>query len=247
MAGSSDKDDSHFDFNFDEKDEPTGGGYYDEDEAPPDDEVLYSKSFINAFFGFKNFSETRVWLGKWFKVLRHNPTEFTSDLPALLEKGLEHRTEVLAKVQADPDHAKTLGSHLMSQCIVDYGMFSDEQDAQNPERVKPTVHDYMLHLSLGLLVETCTGGDIPAILPRIILNNLAIKLSSGEIVLEQPRHQQWGLHIFHRIRSDLLPDFMAKLKLSALVNDSVLLDVTKKQLSNNKFNDAALMIVRYKF
>lgn len=188
MAGSSSDDDGHFDFDFDEKDEPVGGNYYEEDEDAPDDEVLYSKSFVTAFFSFKSFGEARVWLGRWFKVLRHNPTEFTADLPALLEKGLEYRAELLAKVQADPDAASTVGATLMSQCILDYGIFADAQVAQNPEQIKPTVHDYLLHLSLGLLVETCTGGDIPAIVPRIILNNLAIKLTSGEIVLEQPKH-----------------------------------------------------------
>lgn len=182
-------DDGHFDFNFDEKDEPAVGYYEENDEEAVEDEILYSKSFVNAFLGFKNFAEARVWLGRWFKVLRHNPTEFTADLPALLEKGLEYRTELLAKVQADPDAAKTVGTTLMSQCILDFGIFNDAAVAQNPEQSKPTVHDYLLHLSLGLLVETCSGGDIPAIVPRIILNNLAIKLTSGEIVLEQPKHQ----------------------------------------------------------
>lgn len=55
------------------------------------------------------------------------------------------------------------------------------------------------------------------------------------------------MHIFHRIRSDLIPDFISKMKIAELVNESVLLEVTKKQLSNHKYNDAALMIVRYKF
>jgi hypothetical protein len=230
------------------------GGYYEEIDAEEEaaeleENPLYSKSFVNAFFSFKNFAEARVWLGRWFKVLRHNPTEFTADLPALLDRGLEHRAELLAKVQADPAAAGTVmgPSPLMSQCILDHGIFADAVAAQNPEHERPTIHDYVLHLSLGLLVETCTGGDIPAIVPRIILNNLAIKLNSGEIVLEQPKHQQWGLHIFHRVRSDLIPDFIGKLKLGGLVNDNVLLDVTKRQLSNGKFNDAALMVVRYKF
>ena len=57
MAGSSSDDDGHFDFDFDEKDEPVGGNYYEEDEDAPDDEVLYSKSFVTAFFSFKSFGD----------------------------------------------------------------------------------------------------------------------------------------------------------------------------------------------
>ena len=37
------------------------------------------------------------------------------------------------------------------------------------------------------------------------------------------------------------------MKLSDKVDEAVLLDVTKKQLENHKYNDAALMMVRYKF
>lgn len=74
-----------------------------------------------------------------------------------------------------------------------------------------------------------------------------MKLLDNEIKLEVPRHQQWAMHIFHKIRSDLIPDYIGKLKIAEHVNESVLLEVTKKQLSNHKYNDAALMIVRYKF
>ena len=45
----------------------------------------------------------------------------------------------------------------------------------------------------------------------------------------------------------MIPDFIGKLKLAARIDDGVLLNVAKKQLENGKFNDAALIIVRYKF
>ena len=53
--------------------------------------------------------------------------------------------------------------------------------------------------------------------------------------------------VFDKIRADLIPDYISKMKLSARVDENVLLNVAKKQLDNGKFNDAALMIVRYKF
>ena len=45
----------------------------------------------------------------------------------------------------------------------------------------------------------------------------------------------------------MMPDFISKMKLTDLINESVLLDVTRKQLDSHKYNDAAQMIVRYKF
>ena len=111
----------------------------------------------------------------------------------------------------------------------------------------PTEADYILHLSLGLLAECCLNDNVNAIIPRIILNNLAMKINSDEIKLEAPKHQEWALMMFDKLRADLIPDFISKLKLSDLVNEDVLLNVTKKQLDNRKYNDAALMMVRYKF
>lgn len=111
----------------------------------------------------------------------------------------------------------------------------------------PTESDYIFHLSLGLLAECCMNDDVNAIIPRIILNNLAIKINCDEVQLEIPKHQDWALKIFGNLRADLIPDFITKMKLSDKVDEEVLLNVTKKQLDNHKYNDAALMMVRYKF
>lgn len=67
------------------------------------------------------------------------------------------------------------------------------------------------------------------------------------IQLESPKHQDWAMSMFDQIRADLIPDFIGKLKLAQRVDDQVLLNVAKKQLDKGKYNDAALIIVRYKF
>lgn len=186
----SDDDDFENDINLalDEKDEQPVQGYYDEDEEDePGDEALYSKRFVNAFFGFQDIAEAGQFMVRWFRDLKHNPTEFTADLPALLEKGLEYRNDVVAKMAENPNVAAGLGKTVMSQCIIDYGMFQ-EIELQNPED-RPNEHDYLLHLVLNVLLETCGNDRTPTILPRIILNNLAMKLLDNEIKLEVPRHQ----------------------------------------------------------
>lgn len=48
------------------------------------------------------------------------------------------------------------------------------------------------------------------------------------VKLETPKHQDWALSIFDKIRADLIPDFISKLKISARVDENVLLNVAKK-------------------
>lgn len=110
----------------------------------------------------------------------------------------------------------------------------------------PTESDYIIHMSLNMLANCCSNSDVSAIIPRIILNNIAIMIDD-RIKLATPMHQDWAMSIFDQIRADLIPDFIGKLQLTSRIDETVLLNVAKKQLDNGKFNDAALIIVRYKF
>lgn len=65
--------------------------------------------------------------------------------------------------------------------------------------------------------------------------------------MQLPLHQEWAMDIFDKIRSDLVPDYVIKLKVSHMVTDELLIEITNKQIKQNRFNDASLMIVRYKF
>ena len=125
---------------------------------------------------------------RWFRVLKHNPTEFAGDLDGLLSEGLKYRYETLEKTKTTPDLLSAQGNTIMSMCIKDHGYFKGICD--NPEEGKfPNEHDYFLHFLFGLLIESCSNDNIPTLVPRIILNNLAISISEGKFVLQKPRHQ----------------------------------------------------------
>lgn len=91
----------------------------------------------------------------------------------------------------------------------------------------PTESDYIIHMSLCMLASCCSNSDINAIIPRIILNNIALMIDD-RIQLESPKHQDWAMSMFDQIRADLIPDFIGKLKLATRVDDQVLLNVAKK-------------------
>ena len=96
--------------------------------------------------------------------------QLQADLPALLEKGVSFRAELLEKVKANASAGKSLGSTLMTQCVVDFGAFDGE--TENPETDRPSEHDYQVHLLLGILAEASSSDNIPAAAGRIVLDVL---------------------------------------------------------------------------
>ena len=80
----------------------------------------------------------------------------------------EVKVMLLEKVKANASAAKSLGSTLMTQCVVDFGAFGGE--TENPEADKPSEHDYQLHLLLGILAEASGSDNIPAAAGRIVLD-----------------------------------------------------------------------------
>lgn len=151
-----------------------------------------------------------------------------------------YRSELLE----NPEKATVSSDLILGMCVTDYGLFAHASETTGS---LPNESDYLLHLSLQLLKACCENEKVPAIVTRMLLNSIALKLSSNEILFEVPRHQFWALEIFASIRSDLVPDFVSKLRISQLVTPQILLDITKKQCAQGRFNDASLMIVRYKF
>lgn len=161
-----------------------------------------------------------------------------------MDKGLGFREELLKREQQNPENAKTFPTDLiMSNCIRDFGMFAKISETG----VQPNKDDYIFHFTFGLLKECCMNERVPAIIPRVLLNNLALKLLTHEIEMTIPRHQNWAMETFDKVRSDLVPDFIVKLKINHLITNDVLIEITKKMLTQNRYNDASLMIVRYKF
>ena len=163
-------------------------------------------------------------------------------MPALIEKGLDYRKELLAKKAENPE-VTIPTTAIMSKCVFDFGDFSHVTGSEG----KPNETDYVFHLSLKLLAACCANQSIPIIIPRVLLNNLAIQMSSDELEMDQERHPRWAMEVFCQVRSELIPDFITKLKLSSNVTPEILIEIAQNQFKANRFNDCALMIVRYKF
>ena len=204
---------------------------FGDDFSDDDAQVFYNKEFVNKckfkiitatiliVFTFKTFQEASDWIKSWFREKKHNPTEFTQDLPALIDKGLDYRTELIEKHKQNPEQVFIPNDLIMASCIKDYGMFKNcAEIAGKIESVQiPTPDDYVFHMTFCLLKQCCLNEGIPAIIPRVLLNNLALKLVQNELEMSVPLHQNWAMDIFDTIRSDLVPDFITKLKINHLI------------------------------
>lgn len=102
-----------------------------------------------------------------------------------MDKGLEFREELLKREIENPENAKTFPTGLiMTNCIKDFGLFTGISELN----VKPSKNDYIFHFTFSLLKECCMEENIPSIIPRVLLNNLALKLITNEIEMTIPRH-----------------------------------------------------------
>lgn len=105
----------------------------------------------------------------WYKELKHNPTDFAQDFPALIDRGLQYREELLSK---NPE--KFPENLIMAKGIMNYGAF--ENLRKQDDKSTPTKDDYLFHMTFCLLEATCIDDRIQMLIPRIILNNLAIRM-----------------------------------------------------------------------
>lgn len=62
----------------------------------------------------------------------------------------------------------------MAKGIMNYGAF--ENLRKQGDASTPTKDDYLFHMTFCLLEQTCVDDRIQMLIPRIILNNLAIRM-----------------------------------------------------------------------
>jgi hypothetical protein len=110
----------------------------------------------------------------------------------LIDAACDYREEIRGKAAKSNPEQPLDGINdqtILMKCIKDFGLFKQP----NESVCIPTKDDYLFHLTLKLLEYCCTNDRIQNIIPRVIMNNLAIKLSQNEMKMELPRHQIWAM------------------------------------------------------
>jgi 3'-5' exonuclease len=128
-----------------------------------------------------------------------------------------------------------------------------QKEGLNPEleciftlNLEETETDYLVNFTLNLLEAVSVHEGVPSIVCRIIINNLSLQISDEEIIIT-PKHQEMALSKLECIRSEIIFDYVQKLRLSPLVDNSRFLDLAKSHVEKNKYHDAAIIIHKFKF
>lgn len=89
--------------------------------------------------------------------------------------------------------------------------------------------DYIVKFCLNLLEACSLNESVPAIVNRIILNNLSIQISDEEIIFTE-KHREMAFTKIENIRTEILFDFVSKMKLQHRVNPEFYKDLTKSHI-----------------
>jgi hypothetical protein len=107
-------------------------------------------------------------------------------------------------------------------------------------------HDYVIKLALGLLEECSKNLKVPNLIARIILNNLAIKVADGLLILTE-EHKLWAKQKLISCRADLINDFVAKFELKGIVGEEEFKKIAQEYLDTGKYGEAAQIINEFGF
>lgn len=88
--------------------------------------------------------------------------------------------------------------------------------------------------------------ELTVIICRILLNHLFHKMQEDELIFNH-KHQEIALSKIENIRTEMLFDYVNKMKLEAKVNPPFYKEIANKHLEKSKFHEAALIIHKFKF
>lgn len=112
--------------------------------------------------------------------------------------------------------------------------------------IEDNVNDYLVRFILNFLEACCMNEDLTLIICRVLLNHIFHKIQEDQLIYSN-KHQEIALTKIENIRTEMLFDYVNKMKLEHKVNPKFYKDITRKHLERAKFHEAALLIHKFKF
>jgi hypothetical protein len=95
--------------------------------------------------------------------------------------------------------------------------------------LEENVNDYLVKFILNLLEACCMNEELTVIICRILLNHLFHRMQDEQIIFNS-KHQEIALSKIENIRTEILFDYVNKMKLEAKVNPPFYKEITRKHL-----------------
>lgn len=107
-------------------------------------------------------------------------------------------------------------------------------------------NDFTISFILNLM-EACGANEaVPGIINRCMLNHI-YNLIADEKVKYTEKHQDIAFTKVENIRTEILFDFVNKMKLTERVTNDFYKHLAKKYLDNKKYHEAAMVIHKFQF
>jgi hypothetical protein len=132
-----------------------------------DDNGEPNMEFVRPFENFCSFPKAAGFIEDWIRTKKNNATDFTNDLPAILERGKLVRKVLL--------HVRSQNPTGDSDMKPDIDMESEVKNVSKliyTSALYDSEGDYLFYFILNLIESCCARNEVPLIVIRIAWNHL---------------------------------------------------------------------------
>lgn len=139
--------------------------------------------FVKAFDSFSTFKRVANFIEDWIRAKRHNATDFATDFPAVLARGLIVR-RILLNLRKERKAASIELQYDKKGDPLDPELRQVHQRILT-KKLYATEDDYIFCFALDLLEACSVKQEVPLLVIRIALNHLGIMISEGKLKLNE--------------------------------------------------------------
>ena len=196
-------------------------------------------NFVNPFDTFHSFAKAAGYIEDWIRTKKNNSTDFTNDLPAIIERAKQVRKVLVYIRQQNPEGRSDLKADVdMESEVKGVHKLIYTKDLYDNEG------DYLYYFLLNLMESCCVRNEVPLIVIRITWNHLKSLIDEEKIKLT-PAHKQFAVERLDKIRAEIVHEFHKHLQLEALVSADYFEKLITAHLDNLRYAEATTLIIKF--
>lgn len=206
-----------------------------------EEEVLEpNMEFVKSFDSFGSFNKAAGYVEDWIRTKKHNATDFTNDLPAVLERGKAIRS-IVFKLRGGTSRCE-----LNKNGALVTPEIRNVQQLIFTKNVYETADEYVFHFTMALLEACCSRDQVPLLVIRITINHLGILIKDGKLKLTAEL-KNIAKESLSFLRAEVVFDFVKLMGLDGVVNEEYFLKLAQDNITNGKYPEAAILITKFRF
>jgi hypothetical protein len=196
-------------------------------------------NFVNPFDTFPSFAKAAGYIEDWIRTKKNNPTDFTNDLPAILERAKLVRKVLVYIRQQNPE-----GNALHK---ADVDMESEVKGVHKLIYTKDLYEnegDYLYYFLINMMESCCVRNEVPLVVIRIMWNHLKSLIDEEKIKVALA-HRQFATERLDKIRAEIVHEFHRHLQLEVLIPPDYFEKLIQVHIDNSRFAEATTLIIKF--